>query len=150
VNSEVFPGTGNNSAVIIKRICRTSHCKGFSFTMTASATDEDDSINLVDLGDILAGDRALGRIAEDLMATGDWDSLDLAEWDSPSPESRKSSVTTSDEESASSVVNRRIRDKGVCAICKVQAAEYKYYGARSCQSCRAFFRYIFEYTSANV
>ncbi len=27
-----------------------------------------------------------------------------------------------------------------CEICNCQASEYKYYGARSCQSCRAFFR----------
>ncbi len=28
----------------------------------------------------------------------------------------------------------------LCEICSCQASEYKYYGAHSCQSCRAFFR----------
>ena len=28
----------------------------------------------------------------------------------------------------------------LCPVCLCQASEYRYYGARSCQSCRAFFR----------
>ena len=61
----------------------------------------------------------------------------------PSKRSNERATSSSESEDESSVAHDKVNlhdTKDCCKVCAEPAGQHVYYGAKSCQSCRAFFR----------